>query len=156
MSIVAKGANIMTPLYQAPPVFPDSPFISARVRVTRDCITIPAGSVVGGTLLATRLPSQAIILPESRVYWEALGAGVTLDFGAANDADGLMSAVDAAAAGSASALEARAVGEYDWRLWKALAFTEDPLTQQELYFTIGGATVAAAKKVFFSILYTDD
>jgi len=124
-----------------------------RVRLMFD--TIETGITAATDIIyAARLPSRAVILPDSTCYFDDLDVS-SMDFGDSNDPNGLMSAVDmATAAGNASILEAHGIANYGKPLWSLLGYTADPGGELDLYYTVNDAGVDGTLSTF--IYYTID
>lgn len=147
------GDNYTNALQTTPPVAIDSSQWKGKVRLMFD--TIETGVTAANDIIyMARLPSRAVILPQSTCYFDDLDVS-SMDFGDSNDPNGLMSAVDmATAAGSASILEAHGIANYGKPLWELLAYTADPGGELDLYFTVNDVGVDGTLSVV--ILYTID
>lgn len=123
-----------------------------RVRVMSDHIALVAASVgAGDTVYVAKLPSHAVLLPESTFYFDALTGASDVDFGDANDPNGLADAINMTSAGSASAMEQVDIANYGKRLWELLGYSADPGGILNLYLTLN--TDLTANGDLTSILY---
>jgi hypothetical protein len=114
-----------------------------RVRVLTDHRALTAAGIAAGDLVyLARLPSNAVILPQSAFYFDALTGANAVDFGGGNDPDGLATDIDMTTAGTALVLEAVDRANYGKKLWELLSYTEDPKTQIDLYATMNGELTA--------------
>lgn len=128
-----------------------------RVRVCADQYDLVAATVgINDRLFVAKIPSNAVLLPLSTVYFTALGAGCAdVDFGDANDADNLGDAIDMTAAGSVSLLEQVTVANHGKRLWELLGYASDPARELDLFLTFKGEPAANGQISTF-ILYAVD
>jgi len=136
-----------------PPTTPVPGYMDAGVNFAGDKIAYSASANVGSQGFFARLPSHAIILPQSHIWFSAGGGAATLDVGDVNDPDGLATAISVASAGSSELLEAKAAGAKLARLWEHLGYSEDPGGVLDLYHSIKAAT-ASALTVETSVLWT--
>lgn len=110
-----------------------------RVRTLIDHKALVGASVANGEkLYVAKLPSNAVLLPTSMVYHDALTGANAVTFGDANDANNLMAATDMTSAGSVSAMKSVAIENYGKELWALLGYSSDPKTQLDLFFTLAG------------------
>lgn len=124
-----------------------------RVRLMSDVIEVPI-TAANDTISVAKLPSNAVLLPISTVYFDDLDIA-DMDFGGVNDPDGLAAAIDmATAAGNSSLMTAVAIENYGKKLWELLGYTADPKTQLDLFFTVND--IGAAGSLSTLIYYTVD
>ncbi len=125
-----------------------------RVRIAIDEIESLAAWAVADRIFLAKIPSNAVLLAESTLYFDDLGTAPTLDFGDAVDPNGLATVISAATAGSASLLEGVDISNYGKRLWEMLGHTSDPGGQIDLFLTIVGDIDAAGtiKSVIFYVV----
>lgn len=111
-----------------------------RVRVCADKFQVIAAThTTNDRAFVAKIPSNALILPQSSVYFSALGAGAAdVDFGGAADADNLGDAIDMTNAGSVSLLEQVSAENLGKRLWQLLGLSADPMTELDLFLTFKG------------------
>lgn len=127
-----------------------------RVRTMIDHKALTAAGVATGeAVYFARLPSNAVIMPNSTVYHDALTGANAVDIGDASNPDGLATDLDVTAAGSKLLLEAIAIEDYGKKLWELLGYTADPKTQIDLYATMTGELTADGD-ITFVIYYTVD
>ena len=122
-----------------------------RVRIAIDEIEVAAAYAATDRTHLARIPSNAVLLPTSTLYFDDLGAAPTLDFGDTIDPNGLATLISAATAGDASLLEAVDIANYGQRLWELLGHTSDPGGLIDLFLTIVGDIDAAG--TIKSIIY---
>lgn len=122
----------------------------ARIRVMTAQLILPATLAAGEKGRIGTLPSNAVILPESTLYFSAGLTGLNdVNFGAAADEDALIDGDDwSGGAGNVGMLDNRPFTDYGKRLWELLGYTTDPGLEIELYLTfvaeLTGAGTAAA------------
>ncbi|WOI54306.1 hypothetical protein [Parvularcula sp. LCG005] len=143
--------NIKGLTLQTPPQYAPSAFYGGQIAPMQDCVVVPDETAVADRLCLGLINSSAYLLPQSKIYVEAMGTGVTMDFGGTNDEDGILDGVDVSAADEFE-LGAAVMGV---PIWQLLGYTEDPLTDLELFFTIRSAAVSADAKVTVSLLLVD-
>ena len=149
------GTHVRGKAESSPPAQADPGYSETRIKNHADTLTFSAGASVGSKGYIGKLPSSALILPQSRFYFGAAGAGATLELGDSNSASGLASAVDVSAAGSADVLEAKTAGARLAPLWQHLGYSSDPGGALDLYFSITGADFTNQTAVEISLLWTD-
>ena len=108
-----------------------------RVRIAIDEFEADE-SVIAATdrIHIARIPSNAVLLPISTLYFDILGTSATVDFGDTEDPNGLATVIDVATAGNASLLEAVDIADYGQRLWELLGYTSDPGGLIDLFLTV--------------------
>ena len=126
-----------------------------RVRINIDSIEATAAMAATDRIFLAKLPSDAVLLPESTLYFDDLGTAPTLDFGDDVDPNGLATLIDASAAGNVSLLEEVDVANYGQRLWELLGHASDPGGQIDLFLTIVG-DIDAAGTITSIIFYVVD
>lgn len=128
-----------------------------RVRVCSDTYDLVAATVgINDRLFVAKIPSNAVLLPQSSVHFTALGAGAAdVDFGDANDPDNLGDAIDMTAAGTVSLLEQVTVANHGKELWELLGYTTDPRRELDLFLTFK-TEPAANGQISTFILYVVD
>jgi hypothetical protein len=109
----------------------------------RDTV-LTAGNVIGDTVTLGTFKSTAFIDPASAIYFDAFGAGATLNIGDVNHVNGLTAAVSIAAAGSASLNGAFSAAKMGYPLWQRLGYASDPGGLITLIATFAGANPANA------------
>ena len=114
-----------------------------RVRIAIDEIEVAASYAASDRIFMAKIPSDAVLLPQSTFYFDDLGTAPTLDFGDANDPNGLATVVAVGTAGNSPILEAVDIANYGQRLWELLGYTSDPGGQIDLFFTVVGDIDAA-------------
>ena len=154
------GSLVMANVHEdtaAIPTLPSAGLIGGRVRTAIDTVEIVSGDSVASRYFFARLPSDAILLPQSEVHFDDAGTSVTLDIGDVNDPDGLATDINiASAAGSSTLLEAVDIANIGKKLWELLGYTADPKTQIDLYATLAGAAAGANATLTFIVLWAQD
>ena len=121
MAVVNLVGTKTTDLVATKQTFVDSRYHYGRVRCTFDVVecnsgdTDRDGGTAGSTYHLARLPSNAVILPSSTLYFDDIGAsGATLDIGVyavdgnlvqSDDPDGINDSIAVSSAGSASVIK---------------------------------------------------
>lgn len=132
-----------------------------RVRAVVDRIA-STDAAQNDTILLARLPSNAVILPTSKVYHSALGASVTADVGVRAtktgdftiDPNGLSDGADVSSAGSFDLLDS-ITANAGKRLWEYTDASADPGREIDIYLSLVDANPAAGT-VAWEIHYTID
>lgn len=134
-----------------------------RIRASIDHKALTTSVVNNDIVYVAKLPSHAVLLPASKIYWDVLedsNDDGNVSFGDSQDPNGLVDAVDTSvAASSCSAMAAVAIEKYGKPLWELLGYTVDPGRQIDLYCTIGGLAagpLAAAGDLTVVLLYVID
>ena len=115
MAVVTLVGTKTTDLVATKQTFVDSRYHYGRVRSTFDVVETNDDDTISSTYHLARLPSNAVILPSSTIYFDNVGAsGATADIGVyavdanlsqADDPDGINDGIAIATAGSASVLK---------------------------------------------------
>jgi hypothetical protein len=115
MAVVALVGTKTTDLVATKQTIIDSRYHYGRVRSTFDVVETNDDDTINSTYHLARLPSNAVILPSSTIYFDNVGAsGATADIGVyavdanlsqADDPDGINDGIAIATAGSASVLK---------------------------------------------------
>lgn len=127
-------------------------------------ISVPASTVVGYEIVFARVPTSARINGLSRIYNDALGAGVTLSVGLKNvggnftsSTTALSTAFTVAAAnviGTLPFTDHVSAGQFVWQL---LGLTADPGGFADVCgYTAGATTTASAQDVTLTLAYTSE
>lgn len=131
---------------------------NARVRALQSTVEVGATDSTGSTYHMGKVPSNGRPLQNgSRLYGDAITAtgGADLDFGDANDPNGLVAGADLATALAASALSAVDIDKVGKAFWEILGYTEDPGGELDLYLTLTD-NANAAGTLSVELLYTVD
>ena len=126
-----------------------------RVRCSIDEIEADESAIAATDRIhLARIPSNAVLLPTSTLYFDVLGAAATVDFGDAEDPNGLATVIDVANAGNASLLEAVDLADYGKRLWELLGYTSDPGGLIDLFLTVVGdiITTGTIKSIIYYVV----
>jgi hypothetical protein len=133
-----------------------------KVRVWTETIETTAADSATSTYTMARLPSNARILGQSTMYFDALGGG-TIHIGVhnppsrsviTNDPDGLSASVAVTSAGSSPVVSG--IENYGKRLWEFVSGqTADPKGQLDVKLTVATAITNAAT-ITLVIYYTLD
>ena len=129
-----------------------------QVRVvTTGPIAIANGDSAGSRHYLAKIPSSAIIMPQSTLYHEGVTGcndydiGVEKD-GAIIDADVLADGLDISAAGTKSVVATSgATGSIGKRLWELLGLAVDPAVEYDIVGTMKAAATAA--KMIEAVIY---
>lgn len=143
MALVSIYGAKSRALQQAfPPQVAFPGFNGGRDRHIFDTAKWANGNSVASKCFLGQIPSSAVILPNSIIYFGAHGTNVTLNIGDANDDDGLATLIAVASAGNSPILEAMTSEFFAKRLWEHLGYAKDPNTMIDLYASIAGADVS--------------
>ena len=115
MAVVTLVGTKTTDLVATKQTFVDSRYHYGRVRSTFDVVETNDDDTISSTYHLARLPSNAVILPSSTIYFDNVGAsGATADIGVyavdgnlanADDVDAINDGIAIATAGSASVIK---------------------------------------------------
>lgn len=109
----------------------------------RDVVQFTNANVIGDQVDLGTYKSTAMFDPLTSWCWfDAFGAGVTLNIGDVNYPSGLAAALAISAAGNAALWKAFAAAKMSMPLWQALGYASDPGGTIQLLGTIAGANVA--------------
>ena len=118
-------------------------------------------AAVGDTISLGKYRWETTISPDSKVYYDALGAGVTVSVGDITTPNALSVATSAAAAGSKSLISSIDIANYGLPLWKLLGYVDLPTAKlvdalgAELLLTVAAATGTATGTVTWDIKGTE-
>lgn len=127
-------------------------YAMATLRAAIDSITVAAGTAINDVIVAAKVPSHAILLPESTLINEALGASATLDIGfLEKNANELATGLAMNTAGSKNVLNAVTTANLGKMAWELAGYTADPKGDLTIVYTIKGAATSSAGKIFQSI-----
>ena len=165
MAVVTLVGTKTTDLVATKQTFVDSRYHYGRVRCTFDSVETNNDDSIGSTYHLARLPSNAVILPSSTLYWDNIGAsGATADVGVyavdsnlanADDPNGLLDGVSVATASSNSLLEDFASGQT--ALWDYVASeSSDPGGLLDIKVILQDAVTDAIGSISLEIFYTVD
>ena len=123
-----------------------------------------ADDSVSSTYLLARLPSNARILANSKIFWDDLGTGTgEIDVGVFNqsgnseitdDPDALTNGIDPTTAGSATLIAA--IADIGIALWDHTAAASDPKVDLDIKATLTTGPITAIGTITVEILYTLD
>ncbi len=141
---------------------PDVSHNGGRVRSVSDRMA-STDAANGDTIHLARLPSNAVLHANSKMWHGDFGTGITFDIGTfnlntgADDDDSIASAVDVATAAAGVELmsTATAIANHGKRLWEIAGQSQDPGGEIDIKVTIGGGDPGAAA-LAWEILYTID
>ena len=172
MAVVALVGTKTTDLVAAKQTIIDSRYHYGRVRSTFDIVecnsgdTDRTGGTAGSTYHLARLPSNAVILPSSTIYFDNIGGGSsTLDIGVyavngnlvnADDVDAINDGISCATAGSASVIKDFATSAT--ALWDYVASEEvDPGGFLDIKVELAeGADTDAGGSIALELFYVVD
>lgn len=135
----------------------DAAFAEARVRAISSIVAVANGDSANSLHFFGRIPSSAIILPQSQLAHGSITTLADYDVGlfldnAVVDADLLADGLNLTSAGTKSPIAAVAVGNLGKRLWELLGLATDPGVEYQIVGTMkAGAT--AASSIALSLLY---
>ena len=160
------GSRIMDGLDNVPKALADPGEAGGRVRCWVETVEVGAADSASSTYLLARLPSNAVILPTSTLYWDDLTTigSPTVDVGVFNqtgatgitdDDDALAANLDVTSAGS-NALPAD-IANYGLPLWDLVASqTSDPGKLLDIKATLKDAAVAGSGTMTLVLNYSVD
>ncbi len=127
---------------------PQTQEAKATVNALAFNIAATNGDSINSIYKLGRIPSNAIILPESSLYCPAIAGLTSVSVGLDNllgtaVAAALMSAVDIHAGGTFSMLSNVAVSNYLQRAWQLLGLASDPGQRLDVYATLNAAATAS-------------
>lgn len=135
-------------------VMADTRFYRGATSHILDGAKYANGALIGDKCYIGEVPSRAVILPQSIVYFGAFGTSCTLNIGDANDPDGLATAVAVASGGNTPLIEAVTNENILKPLWELLAYATDPDRMIDLYASVAGANVSTTTAYLtWSILF---
>lgn len=135
--------------------FVESPVHGEATRVLIDTGAFVAADAIGTTLYLARLPSNAVIHPDSKVWFDDFGGTGTMDIGGVNDDDILAADIDVSGAAGSSDLLARPDHtDYGKELWDLFGLTEDPGGNLDIIATIATAAAVNSPDVTVMIKYS--
>ena len=163
--VTLYGSRVMTGLANTTPVsLPNAGLHYGRVRVTVDTVTTNSDDSATSTYTLARIPSHAIILPQSTLYWDdlATSGSPTLDIGLfktnsaeqsfTNDVDALSNGHDCTSAGSGSVISDHANSGLP--AWDYIAsVTADPKGLLDVKVSILDAAIDTAADITLSLIY---
>lgn len=117
----------------------------------RDTVAFANTNVIGDSVSLGVFRSAALISPSAKIWWDAFGAGVTMNIGDVNHANGLAAALDIHAAGAGDLIQTFTAAKMGQPLWKLLGYASDPGGAIELLGTIAGANVGNAANFAWQI-----
>lgn len=111
--------------------------------LVRDTV-LTAGNIINDTVTLGVFKSTAFISAGSTLYFDAFGAGATLDIGDANHTQGFAAGLDIHAAGTAALQQTFTAAKMGQPLWQRLGYGADPGGNITLIGTFKGANPANA------------
>ena len=120
----------------------------ANVKAITFDIAAVSGDSIGSIYKLGRVPSGAILLPESTLYCPAIAGLTSVSVGLNNLAGtvldtALMSAVNISAGGAFPMLSAVAIANYNYRAWQLLGMSADPNAMLDVEMLLNAAPTAA-------------
>lgn len=161
------GSKIMANITASPVSIVNSRLAGGKVHSWVDTVETSADAVSGSTYTLARLPSNAVILSQSMVYWDDLATtgSPTVDIGVFNvgdetgitdDDDALNDGLDVSSAGSDGLLKTE-VSDVGKELWEHVASqTTDPQKLLDIKATLKDAAVTNAATIAVEIFYAVD
>ena len=165
MAVVALVGTKTTDLVATKQTFVDSRYHYGRVRSTFDVVETNDDDTISSTYHLARLPSNAVILPSSTIYFDNVGAsGATADIGVyavdgnlanADDVDAINDGIAIATAGSASVIKDFATSAT--ALWDYVASeSSDPGGLLDIKVALLDAVTDAAGSIALELYYVVD
>jgi len=166
MAVVTLVGTKTTDLVATKQTFVDSRYHYGRVRSTFDVVECNSGDTATSTYHLARLPSNAVILPSSTIYFDNIGGSTptTLDLGVyavdanlsnADDPDGINDGIDVSSAGSASVIKDFATSAT--ALWDYVASeSSDPGGLLDIKAYLQDAVTDGAGSIALELFYVVD
>ena len=165
MAVVALVGTKTTDLVATKQTFVDSRYHYGRVRSTFDVVETNDDDTISSTYHLARLPSNAVLLPSSTIYFDNVGAsGATADIGVyavdgnlanADDVDAINDGIAIATAGSASVIKDFATSAT--ALWDYVASEEvDPGGLLDIKVALLDAVTDAVGSIALELYYVVD
>jgi hypothetical protein len=130
--------------------FQNNQWLQSRATVRAFAFNIAAtnGDSINSVYKLGRVPSGAILLPESLLYCPAIAGLTSVSVGLDNlagtaQAGCLMSAVNISAGGSFAIMAAVAVANYNQKAYQLLGLSADPNSNLDVYATLNAAATAS-------------
>lgn len=135
---------------------PSPSYNRANVRTLHGSIQIASGDDAQSQIFIGRIPSRAIMLPQSLITHGNVTGLTSMHVGVAEDPDLLAAALNLATAGTKNGVAAVSTANLGRRLWELLGFAVDPSREFEIFATLNtNATPASPVDVNFVYLYAD-
>ena len=165
MAVVTLVGTKTTDLVATKQTFVDSRYHYGRVRSTFDVVETNDDDTISSTYHLARLPSNAVLLPSSTIYFDNVGAsGATADIGVyavdgnlanADDVDAINDGIAIATAGSASVIKDFATSAT--ALWDYVASeSSDPGGFLDIKAYLQDAVTDAAGSIALELFYVVD
>ena len=165
MAVVTLVGTKTTDLVATKQTFVDSRYHYGRVRSTFDVVETNDDDTISSTYHLARLPSNAVLLPSSTIYFDNVGAsGATADIGVyavdgnlanADDVDAINDGIAIATAGSASVIKDFATSAT--ALWDYVASeSSDPGGLLDIKVALLDAVTDAAGSIALELYYVVD
>jgi len=165
MAVVTLVGTKTTDLVATKQTFVDSRYHYGRVRSTFDVVETNDDDTISSTYHLARLPSNAVILPSSTIYFDNVGAsGATADIGVyavdgnlanADDVDAINDGIAIATAGSASVIKDFATSAT--ALWDYVASeSSDPGGLLDIKVALLDAVTDAVGSIALELYYVVD
>tara|TARA_Y100000296_G_scaffold57051_1_gene65427 strand:+ start:645 stop:1142 length:498 start_codon:yes stop_codon:yes gene_type:complete len=165
MAVVTLVGTKTTDLVATKQTFVDSRYHYGRVRSTFDVVETNDDDTISSTYHLARLPSNAVLLPSSTIYFDNVGAsGATADIGVyavdgnlanADDVDAINDGIAIATAGSASVIKDFATSAT--ALWDYVASEEvDPGGLLDIKVALLDAVTDAVGSIALELYYVVD
>ena len=165
MAVVNLVGTKTTDLVATKQTFVDSRYHYGRVRSTFDVVETNDDDTISSTYHLARLPSNAVLLPSSTIYFDDVGAsGATADIGVyavdgnlanADDVDAINDGIAIATAGSASVIKDFATSAT--ALWDYVASeSSDPGGLLDIKVALLDAVTDAVGSIALELYYVVD
>lgn len=148
------GAKGRIHKYNGLGVMADPRYYRGQTDHVFDTAKFASGDEIASKCYLGEVPSRAVLLPQSIIYFGAFGASCTLNIGDAQNDDGLATLINVASAGNSPLLEAVTAENIVKPLWELIGYTTDPDRMIDLYASVAGANVSTSTAYLtWSILF---
>lgn len=160
------GSNFMSGIKDSdPPEKAHGALLGGRVRAVVETVEAVAADAQNSTYYLGQIPSNAVILPITKLHWDDLDNSVnapTLDLGLESagitlDADALSNGHDVkAAAGSAVPVAVANIANFGKQAWEYIAgLTEDPQEMLDIVASLPDAAVDTGGTISLELYYAE-
>lgn len=132
----------------------------ANVVAVTSTVEVTAAASATSTYVMARIPSDARLVPESRIYWDDLAStgsptvDVGLDNGDTTDPDALSNGHDVTASGNGLVLSA--IADMGKMAWELAGLSSDPGGFFDVYASLVDADANTGGTVTMHLVYTVD
>lgn len=163
------GSKVMTAVANTTPAgFADVSLAHGRVRCAVDTVEVGSADSATSTYSLARLPTNAVILPQSQVVWDDLASAgsPTIDIGLfaadsqteiTDDDDAINDGLDAAAVRTVATGDfIKDPADIGKRVYELLGLSTDPGGRVDVKLTLKDADVNAGGTVSLALFYSVD